>query len=190
MVATICIISLEDLLRINDIVNNVIAKYQDIQKGLYNTHYEVNTDGHATPQPSEDQGISLIDLDDVTSTPPLHLGDSPGQSAGNVMDELSHLFNQQVTTSSISSSPTNQLGPEAVLSQPFKPAPSPQSTTVTANDMFDFTSNTSTSASAPSPSLSSSSQQGSHGQEQGKICLVSSGRVLMDFVYDSSGTHR
>jgi hypothetical protein len=167
------IVSLEDLLRINDIVNNVIAKYQDIQKGLYNTHYEVNTDGHATPQPSEDQGISLIDLDDVTSTPPLHLGDSPGQSAGNVMDELSHLFGQQATTSSISS-PANQLGPDAVLSQPFKPVPSPQSTPVTANDMFDFTSNTSTSASTSSPSLSSSSQQGSHGQEQGKIRLVSS----------------
>jgi hypothetical protein len=165
------IVSLEDLLRINDIVNNVIAKYQDIQKGLYNTHYEVNTDGHATPQPSEDQGISLIDLDDITSTPPLHLGDSPGQSAGNVMDELSHLFGQQATTSSISS-PANQLGPDAVLSQPFKPVP--QSTPVTANDMFDFTSNTSTSASTSSPSLSSSSQQGSHGQEQGKIRLVSS----------------
>jgi hypothetical protein len=168
------IVSLEDLLRINDIVNNVIAKYQDIQKGLYNTHYEVNTDGHATPQPSEDQGISLIDLDDMTSTPPLHLGDSPGQSATNVMDELSHLFNHQVTTSSISSSPANQLGPDSVLSQPFQPAPSPQSTPVTANDMFDFTSNTSTSASVPSRSLSSSSQQGSHGQEQGKICLVTS----------------
>ncbi|CAO3592469.1 unnamed protein product [Absidia cylindrospora] len=145
---------IEDLLRINDIVNNVIAKYQDIQKGLYNTHYKVNTDGHATPQPEENQGISLIDLDDNdTSTNSPQYNSAPEQSAANVMDELTNLFGQQVNTSTAPSTPPRQLPPNSILSQPFKPTSSSSvsssQSTPTADALFDFTSNTTKSVSPP-----------------------------------------
>ncbi|ORZ20346.1 hypothetical protein BCR42DRAFT_408577 [Absidia repens] len=149
---------IEDLLRINDIVNNVIAKYQDIQKGLYNTHYEVNTDGHATPQPEENQGISLIDLDDngISANSPQYNAD-PEQSAANVMDELTDLFGQQVNTSTAPSTTpsttSRQLPPNSILSQPFKPTSSSSvsssQSTPTADALFDFTSNTAQSVSSP-----------------------------------------
>ncbi|KAI8334996.1 hypothetical protein BC941DRAFT_462069 [Chlamydoabsidia padenii] len=165
---------IEDLLRINDIVNNVIAKYQDIQKGLYNTHYQVNTDSHGTPQPVEDQQISLIDLDDIT-TPPLQLTDSPTQSGANVMDELSHLFGQQTTTTP---SPTVSTTQSSTL------AFSPQSTTAMATDIFDFTTNTSISPAPPSSPASSSSKQESHGQEQ--VVLIDKNGLLVQLIITKS----
>ncbi|KAI8092509.1 uncharacterized protein BX664DRAFT_327451 [Halteromyces radiatus] len=149
---------IEDLLRINDIVNNVIAKYQDIQKGLYNTHYEVNTSGHGTPQPVENQSISLIDLDNDNdiSTPPVD--GSPAQQT-NVMDQLSDLFGEQLNTTS-----TLQLGPESMLSQPFKPTLSSNNSSPSTPPM-DIISNTTVTQ---SPTVSSQTKV----QEQEEVALL------------------
>ncbi|ORX59388.1 hypothetical protein DM01DRAFT_1404958 [Hesseltinella vesiculosa] len=89
---------IEDLLRVNELINNVIAKYHDLQKGIYDTHYDMHKPACRTPQPAE-QPISLIDLDDLSPTN--HT--SPSQPA-NTMDVLLDLFDQPGPTPPSSSS--------------------------------------------------------------------------------------
>ncbi|KAF7732318.1 hypothetical protein EC973_005214 [Apophysomyces ossiformis] len=70
---------LEELLTMNETLGNVLAKYADIQRGIYNTHYDRPAE---SPETIEIQPISLIDLDD----------DLPSQSPVDTMDKLSDMF--------------------------------------------------------------------------------------------------
>ncbi|OAD76782.1 hypothetical protein PHYBLDRAFT_180223 [Phycomyces blakesleeanus NRRL 1555(-)] len=65
----------DDLLALNDLLNNVLAKYTDLKQGLYNTHYGIHGRIKESDIPTEQQPpISLIDLDDddecTTEAPP------------------------------------------------------------------------------------------------------------------------
>ncbi|KAI8381013.1 uncharacterized protein BYT42DRAFT_288822 [Radiomyces spectabilis] len=103
---------LEDLLTVNDILQNVMAKYFDLKKGIYDTHYSV--DSKPTKPPKEDapaQAISLIDLDDNTLTSPVQ--DQSRQNASSdisVFDELSNVFEQQVQVTTSYFPPVSKNG--------------------------------------------------------------------------------
>ncbi|KAI8878304.1 VHS-domain-containing protein [Backusella circina FSU 941] len=122
---------IEQLLVLNDMLNNVVAKFNDVKKGLFDTQYEMSgkQPTQTTNDPEPRQAISLIDLDD--DLPATATTNNPNSSN---MDALNDLFG----TTSISSSP-----------QP--PAQS-------SNDIFDLlgqpaAASTSPSHSIPSPSL-------------------------------------
>ncbi|ORY91305.1 hypothetical protein BCR43DRAFT_480107 [Syncephalastrum racemosum] len=91
---------IENLLTLNDMINNAMAKFADIQKGIFDTQYEISgkppKQTEETPEPQ--QAISLIDLDDG----PSETSSSPqqAQKSGNVMDDLSELFGQSASVSS------------------------------------------------------------------------------------------
>ncbi|KAI9287850.1 hypothetical protein BC943DRAFT_274375, partial [Umbelopsis sp. AD052] len=91
-----------------------IAKYADLRKGIYDTHYEVNgtqpQQTNSTEPPK--QAISLIDFDDEmpshgTSTPQ-NKPSSNANSSANLMDELDGLFGPSSTTSTPAASSTSQ----------------------------------------------------------------------------------
>lgn len=89
----------ENLLTLNDMINNVVAKFADIQKGIYDSQYDIS--GKPPKQTSSEeprQAISLIDLDDDTSTS----ANTPSASSGSALNELSDLFGQ----TSISTTPS------------------------------------------------------------------------------------
>ncbi|KAI8878926.1 VHS-domain-containing protein [Backusella circina FSU 941] len=125
---------IENLLILNDMINNAIAKFNDVKKGLFDTQYDIsgkppteNPSSNDTPQ----QGISLIDLDDIgpsstSSTPSI-------QSNKNAMDELSDIFG---SSANVSTPPP----------QPIRSTP----------DIFDLLGQSSPSYNnnTPSPSLS------------------------------------
>ncbi|KAI8340367.1 hypothetical protein EDC96DRAFT_468949 [Choanephora cucurbitarum] len=101
---------IENLLILNDMINNAMAKFADIRKGLFDTHYEISgkpptaTSAEEAPR----QAISLIDLDDsvdnTTTTPP------PAQSTIN---DLSDIFGTNLTVSNTSSpAPSTQKTPD------------------------------------------------------------------------------
>lgn len=89
----------ENLLTLNDMINNSMAKFADIQKGIYDTQYEISgkppkqTDEAEAPR----QAISLIDLDDEPSTG--QQAPASTTSKGNVLDELSDIFGQSASIS-------------------------------------------------------------------------------------------
>ncbi|KAG2193157.1 hypothetical protein INT47_009590 [Mucor saturninus] len=88
---------IENLLTLNDMINNVVAKYADVKKGLYDTHYEISgkpPTQNTTEEPR--QAISLIDLDDSAPSPVAQ------PNTANVMNDLSDIFG---TSASISSPP-------------------------------------------------------------------------------------
>ncbi|KAI8330872.1 hypothetical protein BC941DRAFT_439806 [Chlamydoabsidia padenii] len=90
---------IENLLTLNDMINNVVAKFADIQKGIYDSQYDIN--GKPPKQTSSEeprQAISLIDLDDDAQQTPL-------ASSGSALTELSDLFGQ----TSISTSPSTAV---------------------------------------------------------------------------------
>ncbi|CAO3612235.1 unnamed protein product [Cunninghamella echinulata] len=91
---------IENLLTLNDMINNVISKYADIQKGIYNTQYDIN--GKPPTQTSTDepprQAISLIDLDDINEP-----STTSTTASGSALNDLSEIFGQ----TSISSSTAN-----------------------------------------------------------------------------------
>jgi hypothetical protein len=92
-------ICLENLLILNDMINNVVAKFADIQKGIYDSQYDIS--GKPPKQTSSEeprQAISLIDLDDDASTS----ANTPSASSGSALNELSDLFGQ----TSISTTPS------------------------------------------------------------------------------------
>ncbi|KAF7732153.1 hypothetical protein EC973_006408 [Apophysomyces ossiformis] len=117
---------IENLLTLNDMINNAMAKFADIQKGLYGTHYEISGKPPTKTSSEEEprQAISLIDLDDqglastATSSPP---NSQPPRQ--NVMDELSDLFGQ----SSVSSPPSYSAATTAVDPFSFLPSQTPAS---------------------------------------------------------------
>lgn len=108
----------ENLLTLNDMINNAMAKFADIQKGIYDTQYEISgkppkqTDEAEAPR----QAISLIDLDDEPST--AQQAPSSTASKGNVLDELSDIFGQSASISPPQQQPAQQqsLDPLAFLS--------------------------------------------------------------------------
>lgn len=108
----------ENLLTLNDMINNAMAKFADVQKGIYDTQYEISgkppkqTDEAEAPR----QAISLIDLDDEPST--AQQAPSSTASKGNVLDELSDIFGQSASISPPQQQPAQQqsLDPLAFLS--------------------------------------------------------------------------
>jgi ADP-ribosylation factor-binding protein GGA len=111
----------EKLLTLNDMINNVTAKFADIRKGIFDTHYEVNGTQPQQTNSAEPpkQAISLIDFDDevpqsTNGTPSTQPNQSKA-SSGNLMDELDGLF-----------------GPSTKIS-------TPGSSTSASADLFDLT---------------------------------------------------
>ncbi|SAM07164.1 hypothetical protein [Absidia glauca] len=98
---------IENLLILNDMINNVVAKFADIQKGIYDSQYDIS--GKPPKQTSSEeprQAISLIDLDDDASTS----ANTPSASSGSALNELSDLFGQtsiSTTPSAVRTSTTN-----------------------------------------------------------------------------------
>ncbi|KAI9032645.1 hypothetical protein CLU79DRAFT_727257 [Phycomyces nitens] len=134
---------IENLLTLNDMINNVVAKFSDIQKGMFDTQYEISGKPPTKTNESEEppQAISLIDLGDDEPTQPLHSSASPAGSK-NALDELTDLFGQ------------------STVSPVYSPHPPPPP----ANDPFDLFGQQSSptvipklSVPVPSSSLSSGS---------------------------------
>ncbi|KAI9321494.1 hypothetical protein BX666DRAFT_2017438 [Dichotomocladium elegans] len=126
---------IENLLTLNDMINNAIAKFADIQKGIYDTQYEISgkppkqTDEAEAPR----QAISLIDLDDNVSSSHQQQNQS-GVGSRNVMDELSDLFGQStsISTPPLQQQPQTQnqqhsFDPLAFLTSPSPALPSSSS---------------------------------------------------------------
>ncbi|CAO3595013.1 unnamed protein product [Absidia cylindrospora] len=108
---------IENLLTLNDMINSVVAKFADIQKGIYDTQYDISGKPPKQTSSSEEppQAISLIDLDDnVTSS------NSTPTATGSALNELNDLFGQ----TSISTVPST--------------IPSTSSTNANSNDLFDL----------------------------------------------------
>ncbi|KAG0174994.1 hypothetical protein DFQ30_001469 [Apophysomyces sp. BC1015] len=92
---------LEEMLSMNETLGNVLAKYADIRKGLYNTQYDKYGQ---TPNDIEPQAISLIDLDDA----------SPNQASAATVDKLGDMFELGISIASpIDSSSSPSLSPSA-----------------------------------------------------------------------------
>ncbi|GAN03869.1 VHS domain-containing protein [Mucor ambiguus] len=136
---------IENLLTLNDMINNVMAKFADVKKGLYDTQYEISgkpptQDTNTTEEPK--QAISLIDLDDTPAMSSSTGSASPSINNKSALNELSDLFG----SSSISSPapPSNQqqqplsafdlLGTSSFSS----PAPQQQQQPKKTNDIFDL----------------------------------------------------
>lgn len=128
----------ENLLTLNDMINNVMAKFADVRKGLYDTQYEISgkpptQDVNTTEKPR--QAISLIDLDD--NGPASTASNSPVTSNSNVLNDLSDLFGTNVNVSS---------GPSAVVQQQQQQ----QQPRTTTNDIFDLLGESKPAISSPS----------------------------------------
>ncbi|GAA5814510.1 hypothetical protein MFLAVUS_008007 [Mucor flavus] len=117
---------IENLLTLNDMINNVMAKFADVKKGLYDTQYEISgkpptQNIHTTEEPR--QAISLIDLDDdpITST-----GSNSPATSSNVLSDLSDLFGSSasISTAPLPPAPTTSLSSSSVQPQ--------------SNDLFDL----------------------------------------------------
>ncbi|KAI8149427.1 hypothetical protein BJV82DRAFT_588041 [Fennellomyces sp. T-0311] len=112
---------IENLLVLNDMINNAMAKFADVAKGLYDTQYEISGKPPKQTDEAEEprQAISLIDLDDgpstTTSSP---APQSSGTAKVNVLDELSDLFG---TSASISTPPPQQQQQQSAQQQLIDP---------------------------------------------------------------------
>ncbi|KAL7321907.1 ARF-binding protein [Mucor circinelloides] len=131
---------IENLLTLNDMINNVMAKFADIKKGLYDTQYEISgkpptQDTNTTEEPK--QAISLIDLDDTPAISSSTGSASPNNSNHkSALNELSDLFG----SSSISSPPASTQQQQSSTFDLFgtsSPAPQQQQPKKT-NDIFDL----------------------------------------------------
>ncbi len=91
-------------------INNVMAKYADVKKGLYDTQYEISgkqptQNTNTTEEPR--QAISLIDLDD-TPAPSSTGSQSPANSSANILNDLSDIFGSSATISTPPPPPPQQ----------------------------------------------------------------------------------
>ena len=134
-----------------------MAKFADIQKGIYDTQYEISgkppkqTDEAEAPR----QAISLIDLDDEPSTgqqaPP------STASKGNILDELSDIFGSSASISP----PQQQQQQQQSQQQSFDPlaflSSNPPAATSSSPSPFGLQVNALPPPPAVSPTLSSSS---------------------------------
>ncbi|KAI8077531.1 hypothetical protein BDF21DRAFT_421235 [Thamnidium elegans] len=117
---------IENLLTLNDMINNVMAKFADVKKGLYDTQYEISgkpptQNINTTEEPR--QAISLIDLDDNPTT---STGSNSPATSSNVLSELSDLFG---SSASISTPPPPPPPSSSSLSSSVQPK---------SNDLFDL----------------------------------------------------
>lgn len=138
---------IENLLVLNDMINNALAKYADIRKGLYDTHYEISgkpPTSHSTEEEPK-QAISLIDLDDSSPASP-----APSTNKANVLDELSDIFGSTaaISSPSASSAQNDLFGTNSVASKP-----------TSTNDLFDLLGQTNSNSSLASPRYQPSSPQ-------------------------------
>ncbi|KAI8092861.1 uncharacterized protein BX664DRAFT_328334 [Halteromyces radiatus] len=94
---------IENLLTLNDMINNVIAKFADIQKGIYDTQYDISGKPPKQTSTTEEprQAISLIDLDDDST-----LSNNTPTASGSALNELSDLFGQTNISSVPATIPT------------------------------------------------------------------------------------
>lgn len=107
---------IENLLTLNDMINNVMSKFADLKKGIFDTQYDISGMAPAAQTDSAEQpkqAISLIDLDDEPSA----TSEQPQQQqqvSSNPMNDLSDIFG----STSISSSNTASPQPNAVTKKP------------------------------------------------------------------------
>ncbi|KAL0137169.1 hypothetical protein V8B55DRAFT_1546068 [Mucor lusitanicus] len=131
---------IENLLTLNDMINNVMAKFADVKKGLYDTQYEISgkpptQDTNTTQEPK--QAISLIDLDDAPAMSSSTGSASPSINNKSALNELSDLFGSTSISSPSSQQPLSAfdlLG--ATSSSPA--APPQQQQPKKTNDIFDL----------------------------------------------------
>lgn len=136
-------------------INNVMAKYADIKKGLFDTQYEISgkpptQNGNTTEEPR--QAISLIDLDDAPA--PSSIGsDSPVSSKTNVMNDLSDIFG---SSASISTPPLQQQQQQKTTNDIFDllgsvPSSAPINTNPPSSSSFGIASPSLHNTNAPQP---------------------------------------
>lgn len=121
-------------------INNVMAKFADVKKGLYDTQYEISgkpptQDTNTTQEPK--QAISLIDLDDAPAMSSSTGSASPSINNKSALNELSDLFGSTSISSPSSQQPLSAfdlLG--ATSSSPA--APPQQQQPKKTNDIFDL----------------------------------------------------
>lgn len=141
----------ESLQTLSVLLEKVLQKYADIEKGVYDTHYNIlentpvsQSQPTSSAQPLQkigNESVSLIDLDD-------DVDDSPNVSDGSdrqkAMDDLCELFGQSTSVSPASSPSILELASPA-SSSPSMYSPSPRAGHETVLD----NGNTSNSDSKP-----------------------------------------
>lgn len=128
--------AVQDLLKLNDIVNSLVQKYEFLKAGDINSASQVKVS-------SNQQSLSLIDFDDEPSASP-----APQQNNSNVDDLLGDL-----TSLSFNSTPQNYGNGGAINLGSVSPQPANAQPNY---DVFSQLSNlTSTSAPAPAPIVQS-----------------------------------
>ncbi|KAI9483345.1 MAG: hypothetical protein EXX96DRAFT_616332 [Benjaminiella poitrasii] len=155
---------IENLLTLNDMINNAMAKFADIKKGLYDTQYEISGKPPTAEEPK--QAISLIDLDDGSNNAPSSIGSqSPNvTSNSNPLNELSDLFGSSIAISSNNPSPA--ISSAAQVNNNATNDIFSSTTTSNNNDIFDLLGggNTTTAASN-SPAFTSPSSSTTQKQQ-------------------------
>lgn len=161
-------------------INNVMAKYADVKKGLYDTQYEISgkpptQDTNTTEEPR--QAISLIDLDDAPAPSSTGSG-SPASSSANILNDLSDIFGSSATISNSLPPPQQQqqkstndifdlLGGGS--SQPSTVVPQITNSTTNFGIASPSLHNTSIPQINQTPSPVFNNNQVSHKQESGTI---------------------
>lgn len=146
---------IENLLTLNDMINNALAKYADIKRGLFDTHYEISGKPPTSNNPTEEpkQAISLIDLEDNTNSNQT----SASNNNANVLDELSDIFGSSAAISSpAAQSVQNDIfGSGAITSPTTTAAASTKSITSgnSSSDLFDLLGQTNSNSAIASPSV-------------------------------------
>lgn len=128
--------AVQDLLKLNDVVNSLVQKYQYLKNGDVNSASKVNVNSA-----SAQQSLSLIDFDDDEPTP------SPQQTNNNVDDLLGDF-----TGLSFNSAPQNYGNGGAINLGSISPQPTTQTQTQTSQSKYDIFSQLSATASpVPAP---------------------------------------
>ncbi|KAG1052793.1 hypothetical protein G6F46_004064 [Rhizopus delemar] len=145
---------IENLLTLNDMINNALAKYADIKRGLFDTHYEISgkppTSNNSTEEPK--QAISLIDLEDNTNS-----SQTPANNNNaNVLDELSDIFGSSAAISSpAAQSVQNDIFGSGAITSPTVTATTTKSIASgnSSSDLFDLLGQTNSNSAIASPSV-------------------------------------
>lgn len=143
---------IENLLTLNDMINNVMSKFADVKKGIFDTHYDFSgkppTQTNSTEQPK--QGISLIDLDDDQPSTPQQ---QQQQQQSNPMNDLSDLFG-----STTISTPTTTTSTTDIFGSTTTTTTTPAVSTTKKPDIFDLLGGSNTvEQKQPSPIINSPS---------------------------------
>lgn len=135
-------------------INNALAKYADIKRGLFDTHYEISgkppTSNNSTEEPK--QAISLIDLEDNTNS-----SQTPANNNNaNVLDELSDIFGSSAAISSpAAQSVQNDIFGSGAITSPTVTATTTKSIASgnSSSDLFDLLGQTNSNSAIASPSV-------------------------------------